>query len=585
MSSKQIDHQNTNTGAVEETQTLPFDGQGVLVEVDSNNKSSGDSTTKTEQRPLSKDELLQLVLNCNELFIDNAEWFYLMQEEPKLLSPSRNNRAKNGYWKPNKNSTNPDAHKYQFKLLCQAAEIFFSRVSTKPEFFDMGSKSTSAMIRTICNWIYQERNLKSEQKSAISYRSHPEFWDYVKGDDNNSTHIYYLVSQKKIIEKAVGASWGITIDVAKKFEASDLVRLAGLLVHSNFRSRVNFLTDGRRSRVENDNRPSFNKSQIFHDIADAYNNKSTVVLNPPQWQHVIDLHGTLAENIDANDPERIDLGWTAENMKTMYEHISKQYKETMKKWTSGTGGGSGAPEDYQNWEEQDPAEYFNSYACNIGAGLYLTWVYMVDKNAGFILFAKYQGMPQEASLEFGVNLDKGNEEDYMTPIHNSNNKNKKRKATSSTDEYSDHSKKLISFTETAMEKLTSQLATEQKDTDKDMAVSEKRNKISTFISSMDEEIDKKEKEIKALKKIKTKRKEMTLSKKKEKEYSGKLYRLKTQLEALEFAQDENYSHLKKLRSKTRSPSVQLELSSSSDDNSDSVEEDGDSESDCDHSSK
>ena len=177
---------------------------------ESNNNSESPSSfhtsieAETEMRPLSKDELLQHVLQCDDLCVDNEEWFNLMQKEPELLSPSRSTRAKNGCWKPNKTSSNPDAHKTEFKLLCEAAENFLSRVTAKPQYFNMGSKSSSAMIRTICNWMHQERNLKSEQRSAMSHRTHPEFWDYVK-DDNESVRMCHLVSQKAIIEKAVCA--------------------------------------------------------------------------------------------------------------------------------------------------------------------------------------------------------------------------------------------------------------------------------------------------------------------------------------------------------------------------------------------
>ena len=64
----------------------------------------------------------------------------------------------------------------------------------------------------------------------------------------------------------------------------------------------------------------------------------------------------------------------------------KKYKDVMKKWTTGTGGGSGDPENYANWETRDPenfARYHNDH------GPMLTWIYMVDQLKGGALTGLY----------------------------------------------------------------------------------------------------------------------------------------------------------------------------------------------------
>ena len=51
----------------------------------------------------------------------------------------------------------------------------------------------------------------------------------------------------------------------------------------------------------------------------------------------------------------------------------------------GPGGGPGADENYVDWERR-PDENFENYCTT--RGHLLTWIYMKDKEAGFILDAK-----------------------------------------------------------------------------------------------------------------------------------------------------------------------------------------------------
>ena len=71
-------------------------------------------------------------------------------------------------------------------------------------------------------------------------------------------------------------------------------------------------------------------------------------------------------------------------------------------------------------------------------------MHVADKNAGFVLSAKHEGMPEEASAELG-DMSEDNDNNHAAPTRNRNNKNKRKRGASSTNESNE--RKLISFTE------------------------------------------------------------------------------------------------------------------------------------------
>ena len=60
----------------------------------------------------------------------------------------------------------------------------------------------------------------------------------------------------------------------------------------------------------------------------------------------------------------------------------------MEKYTSGTGGGSGTPENFICWEKRDPCQNFSGYVSNT------TWIHLADRALKYILYTKYEGLPQ-----------------------------------------------------------------------------------------------------------------------------------------------------------------------------------------------
>ena len=137
-------------------------------------------------------------------------------------------------------------------------------------------------------------------------------------------------------------------------------------------------------------------------------------------------------------------------------------------------------------------------AQNVGAGFYLTWVYMADKNADFILYSRYEGLPSNASAEIDF-VDTTETTSIISEMKLSSS-TKKRKSPS-IDELANQ--QLSSFTtkaERTLDKLMLEFGDNEKKVDVDMEITEKRHKIRTYIGSLDEQIEKKKDKIRSVKK-------------------------------------------------------------------------------------
>jgi hypothetical protein len=342
-------------------------------------------------RSRSIEELRYEVLNCKDLYTDENTFFIHLQDLGEPLAAT-NSRARNGFWK----STNDDNCR-QYKDLKTAADGMIDRMRSYSNFFGNLPKYP---LKTICNWFLSVRESHKTKRRDISEVTHPLYWRFVK-DETNMEKIFFLVEQKQFLRKAVGL-WGSTLEKSMKtFSKDDQVRLVGVLLLESFRDRLDVIQDNRKCRAVLDDNANMNKKICFEEASKLFRDENITILHPENWSEAICKHGEGIE-IEPNNPERINLPWEGEDMQAIYCAIMKKYKATMKNWTKGTGGGSGAPEDYCNWETRDPTEYYKGYADKFGGGMEMTWIYMKDLKHGLPLYASFKGLPDFAKMEDGI---------------------------------------------------------------------------------------------------------------------------------------------------------------------------------------
>lgn len=98
-----------------------------------------------------------------------------------------------------------------------------------------------------------------------------------------------------------------------------------------------------------------------------------------------------------NKHHRIALPWTEKEIANIFNTVIMEYNPAMQNWMKGTGGGSGAGEDFSVWEIRDPI-LFVDYS-NQAARIYLSVVYIWDKEYGFILVTKKETIPASAAFD------------------------------------------------------------------------------------------------------------------------------------------------------------------------------------------
>jgi hypothetical protein len=219
-------------------------------------------------------------------------------------------------------------------------------------------------------------------------------------DETNMDRIFYLIDQKQFLRKAVGL-WGSTLERSiKMFTKDDQVCLVGILLLESFCNTLDMIQDNRKPRAVLDDNTNMSKRVCFEEASKLFRDENITILHPENWSMATYKHGE-GMDIEPNNPERINLPWEGVDMQAIYSAIMKKYKTTMKNWTKGTGGGSGAP-DYCNWETRDPTEYYKGYADKFGGGMEMTWIYVKDLKHGLPLYLAFKGLPDSAKMEDGI---------------------------------------------------------------------------------------------------------------------------------------------------------------------------------------
>ena len=174
-------------------------------------------------------------------------------------------------------------------------------------------------------------------------------------------------------------------DAEKKIQVNDRIRVFGIMAMEKHRDNIGILFDrSYETRTELDD-PKLRPTYIYNSIPYDFNNKNLVVNDPEESDKI---EGYM--NLNANDPNRILITRNGDWIKHVYTDTLKKYKEVGEQWKKGTGGGSGAPENYENWEERDSALFVNYDVCRRS---YLTWIYMVDKGIDYLFGSSNYSVP------------------------------------------------------------------------------------------------------------------------------------------------------------------------------------------------
>ena len=178
---------------------------------------------------------------------------------------------------------------------------------------------------------------------------------------------------------------------------NDVLRLFGIVALSQNRDILLSLGAGKAfKRAEVDGGLPW-KNQIFYTLSCQFNDPD-LHLDPPERATFLNSFCDL----NPNHFDSISSNRDYEFLKKLWAKTLKEYNAAMKLWKLGTGGGSGAPENYCDWETRD-GEYFATYGDDKVKGkYYLAWIYMLDQQTNYAFDTVNDPAPDDTVTEDSI---------------------------------------------------------------------------------------------------------------------------------------------------------------------------------------
>ena len=180
---------------------------------------------------------------------------------------------------------------------------------------------------------------------------------------------------------------------------NDIIRLFSVMALNEHRQDV--LSLARHNVV---NRAEMDQAygredMIFLRISKSFNNKNIKVQLPSLF-HTLDSK----DQLNPNDSDVCEKNRSPKWLRSLHKQIMSEYRFAMRKRTSGTGGGSGAPKDYSNWNTRDMNKFVN-YGGGKGKTVvkkdYLAYILMTDKDVGWVFSSSFSPAPRHTVFEDG----------------------------------------------------------------------------------------------------------------------------------------------------------------------------------------
>lgn len=329
-------------------------------------------------------------------YVDQSLWIELLQDEGIDIEK----RCPKGYLKPRNKATRKGNSNKAYKELCDLSNKLFELYSSKTEYFNINVKRQNDAVTVILGWIVdkRQRHLTSVKNVTVDSVSCQEYVDTIAKWNKAPDDAVYMMDQSSVLFEAFN-TWGNNVAKVQRHLPNDYVRLVAVVLHPDNRDLMNIVLDERKSRADLDD-PSRSKTAIFETFAAQFS-ADTLYRHPQRWDRIDEKNLDNKEKVDPNDPQYKRKSWTGLELKVMYEMVMKKYKEVSKKWQAGTGGGPGAPENYEIWQERAD-ELFQNYTGGKDFIPWLTWVYVMDMSNDGLLMARYEGLPEGIGSESGA---------------------------------------------------------------------------------------------------------------------------------------------------------------------------------------
>ena len=319
-----------------------------------------------------------------KILIDDTTYFTLLQDIGYEVTNKK--RPKKCYVEKDKVTGKMKA----YINIYQIGMKYYDIISKHKKTFSKLPKNKSAVIQRVCKFVMDNRELKGyADVHDADIRAIINKNDFGDEDFTTPTHVY-LYDQTYLFNKVYNIWCPLGVE-RKETTLNDKLRVFGIMTSTDYRDEMNLLSRGKGQNREGIDNPELRSSAIYDRFAEAFNNEDFHIQHPVHYHH---LHDAVSMN--PNETARIQIQRDGKWFQNVYESTMKHYRPTMIKYKSGTGGGSGYPENFSDWRLRNPWEFQNYDKVR---GALLAWIFMKDNEARWILDSKNDDIPESIQVE------------------------------------------------------------------------------------------------------------------------------------------------------------------------------------------
>jgi hypothetical protein len=353
---------------------------------------------------------LQGILTNTAYHVDRERWFNLLQddgvemsvEEKATYSTPVKGRRKNKHYNI---AVKGRFYQKLYSLAQLCVQMMKDHTDAFPRF-NQSTKNSSSIVHALGRHFASERK-KYARADLHSIGRDVGFSDLIQSDAYEQRECFYIYSQQHMLEH-VFDKYGPEKE-NKKVTTDDIVRVICILfMHDDMRSCIMSMVGTAKSgtRQELDAAPAKFRAG-FRLLHQRFIDKEAVAVLPRMWTQD-ETRSAIEEKygpgyydtyciFNGNNHARIALPWTENDVRKIFGKILTEYNALMDKYTMGTGGGPGAPENYGDWWVR-PAETVVGYIQQ-PARFYLTLLFMFDKEYKWIFTTEKDTLPQSCMID------------------------------------------------------------------------------------------------------------------------------------------------------------------------------------------
>ena len=307
-----------------------------------------------------------------------------------------------------------------YQNLHQLAELVYNKMVEHKEVFDdlPTASNKGKVVHRIGKQIAATRCQVT--RADIHTRAPGEVnLDLFNSDEYKDKNELFVLAQRDIIQFCCHA-YRKKVGV-RKMTNDDKVRAIGIaMTDPNVRSLIGDMLGKTKggSRRQLDAQPASSRSG-FKMLYDKFVDQDFTVPIPELWDEEATRKKIIAKvgsaqfeihcQFDPNDESRIKMDWTEKEVQAIFRQVAVDYQKMMDKWMMGTGGGPGAPENFSIWQDREETETagYIEQACDV----YLSLVYIWDKEYDFVFVTKKDSLPSHMHIGDHYNGDDGGDDD------------------------------------------------------------------------------------------------------------------------------------------------------------------------------